>query len=158
LGTVAYAAPEQIEAGRLDHRVDIYALGCMLYECFTGEPPFSGDTSIAALYGHLEREPPNVTDARPDLPPAIDDVVKRAMAKQPADRFDTATDLMTAAASALAPLASPAAAHAPTLEVSFPSGGADHAAEVASGPARPRRRPLVIALAGALAVVTAAAA
>ena len=157
LGTVAYAAPEQIEAGRLDHRVDIYALGCMLCECFTGEPPFSGETSIAALYAHLEREPPNVSDARPDLPPAIDDVVKRAMAKQPTDRFDTATELMTAAARALAPLSSPAAAHAPTLEVSFQRGNTDDAAQDASGSARPRRRALLVALVGALAVVAAAA-
>jgi serine/threonine-protein kinase len=152
LGTVAYAAPEQIEAGRLDHRVDIYALGCMLYECFTGEPPFSADTSIAALYAHLEREPPKVTDARPDLPLAIDDVIKRAMAKQPTDRFDTATELMTAATRALAPLASPAAALAPTLEVSIPRRSADGAVEDASRP-RPRRLALVVPLVGALGVV-----
>ena len=157
LGTVAYAAPEQIEAGRLDHRVDIYALGCMLYECFTGEPPFSGDTPIAALYAHLEREPPNLTNTRPDLPRAIDDVVKRAMAKQPTDRFDTATELMTAAGRALAPLASPAAAHAPTLEVSLSRGGTGRAAENASSPP-PRRRAGVAPLVGALVVVAVAAA
>jgi serine/threonine protein kinase len=75
VGTIDYMAPEQFEGGDLDARVDVYALGCVLFECLTGELPFPRDSEVAAIYAHLEDEPPHVTARRPGLPPALDPVV-----------------------------------------------------------------------------------
>ena len=111
LGTPRYAAPEQAAGRQVDGRADGYALGCVLYECLTGQPPFPGGSGEAVLLAHLEAPPPRVTTLRPDLPPAIDQVVARAMAKPPADRFPTCRALITAARAALS---SPAGSTAPT--------------------------------------------
>ncbi len=83
LGTVDYAAPEQIEGGPVDARTDVYALGCVLYECLTGSPPFSQGTEHAVLHAHLVDPPPSVSRVRPELPLAFDGVIATAMAKDP---------------------------------------------------------------------------
>ena len=165
VGTVAYAAPEQVENRALDHRVDIYALGCILYECFAGEPPFSTDSSLAALYAHLEREPPKLTAIRPDLPVAMNEVVARAMAKEPGARFPTATQLINAAEAALASLSRPAVAQAPTMSMPLPGAPTSPAppqpvpAPPTPAPSPPRRRRgPVVALAVTVVAVAAAAA
>ena len=93
LGTVEYAAPEQIEGGPVDARTDVYALGCVLYECLTGSPPFSHGTEHAVLHAHLVDPPPSVTRVRPDLPQAFDGVISTAMAKLAADRFGSCGEL-----------------------------------------------------------------
>jgi len=80
LGTVEYAAPEQIEGGPVDARTDVYALGCVLYECLTGSPPFTHGTEHAVLHAHLVDPPPAVTRVRPELPQALDGVIATAMA------------------------------------------------------------------------------
>jgi serine/threonine protein kinase len=103
LGTPRYAAPEQAAGQPVDGRTDGYALGCVLYECLTGRPPFPGGSNEAVLLAHLEAAPPQVTAVRPDLPPAIDQVVARAMAKAPEDRFPSCRALVAAARQALAP-------------------------------------------------------
>jgi serine/threonine protein kinase len=103
LGTPRYAAPEQAAGRPVDGRSDGYALGCVLYECLTGHPPFPGGSGEAVLLAHLEATPPRVTALRPDLPPAIDQVIARAMAKAPDDRFPTCRALITAAREALFP-------------------------------------------------------
>ncbi|HYN17343.1 MAG TPA: serine/threonine-protein kinase, partial [Actinomycetes bacterium] len=103
LGTPRYAAPEQAAGQPVDGRSDGYALGCVLYECLTGQPPFPGGSGEAVLLAHLEAVPPRVTALRPDLPPAIDQVVARAMAKDPADRFPSCRALVAAARQALTP-------------------------------------------------------
>jgi serine/threonine protein kinase len=103
LGTPRYAAPEQAAGRPVDGRTDGYALGCVLYECLTGRPPFPGGSGEAVLLAHLEAAPPRVTALRPDLPPAIDQVITRAMAKAPADRFPSCRALITAARQALTP-------------------------------------------------------
>ncbi len=100
LGTLYYAAPEQIQGKDLDGRSDQYALGCLLYEALTGEPPFKGEVQ-AIIGAHLTREPPKATALVPTLPPAIDDVIARAMAKEPADRFDSCGELGARAMQAL---------------------------------------------------------
>jgi serine/threonine-protein kinase len=100
LGTVEYAAPEQIEGKPVDARTDVYALGCVLYECLTGSPPFSHGTEHATLHAHLVDPPPSVTRLRPDLPHAFDSVVATAMAKAPDDRFQSCGELAHAARNA----------------------------------------------------------
>ncbi len=100
LGTVEYAAPEQIEGGPVDARTDVYALGCVLYECLTGSPPFSHNTEHAVLHAHLVDPPPSVSRVRPDLPHAFDGVIATAMAKAPDDRFGSCGELAHAARNA----------------------------------------------------------
>jgi serine/threonine protein kinase len=101
VGTLDYAAPEQFEARPMDARADVYSLGGVLYECLTGEVPFPRENQAALVYAHLQSPPPKVTDRRPDLPPAINAVVGRAMAKDPGERYSSAGELATAAAEAL---------------------------------------------------------
>ena len=113
LGTPRYAAPEQAAGRPVDGRTDGYALGCVLYECLTGRPPFPDGPGEAVLLAHLEATPPRVTAQRPDLPPAIDQVVARAMAKAPEDRFPSCRALITAARQALTQTSSPVPAPPP---------------------------------------------
>ena len=101
VGTIDYVAPEQIEGAKPDGRGDQYALACVLYECLTGQPPFPRDEEIVVMWAHLQDEPPTVTAARPDLPPAIDAVIAQAMAKSPEERFATCTAMVAAARDAL---------------------------------------------------------
>jgi serine/threonine protein kinase len=109
LGTPRYAAPEQAAGRPVDGRTDGYALGCVLYECLTGQPPFPNGSGEAVLLAHLEAPPPQVTTLRPDLPTAIDQVITRAMAKAPGDRFPDCRSLITAARQALTGAGSAAA-------------------------------------------------
>jgi serine/threonine protein kinase len=87
LGTIDYVAPEQIAGKPVDARADMYALGCVLYECLTGQPPFHRDDDAATLWAHLVEAPPPVTAVRQELSPAVEAVVSRAMAKAPEDRY-----------------------------------------------------------------------
>ncbi len=102
MGTIDYCAPEQIKGEEVDRRTDVYSLGCVLYECLVGEPPFKRDREVATIYAHLQEEPPKVSDGRPELPAAFDDVVAKAMAKRPEDRYQTAGELARDARSATA--------------------------------------------------------
>ncbi len=108
MGSIDYVAPEQIRGEPVDGRADVYSLGCLLYECLAGRPPFHSDLEVTVLYAHLEEPPPAVTATRPDLPPAIDRVVAKAIAKRPADRYGTAGELADDARNALPSLAPPA--------------------------------------------------
>lgn len=102
MATVAYAAPEVLSGLRFDGRADIYSLGCTLFRLLTGKTPFSGANGAAAvMLAHLQRPPPRVTDLVPSLPPALDQVVGVAMAKDPAARFGSAAALANAATAAL---------------------------------------------------------
>jgi serine/threonine-protein kinase len=95
--TFFYAAPEQLRAGRrIDGRTDVYALGCVLYECLTGARPFDGDIG-AVINAHLHQAPPRVSAVRNDLDPRWDHVIARAMAKSPARRYQRCGELATAA-------------------------------------------------------------
>jgi hypothetical protein len=101
VGTPAYFAPEQIEGTPVDGRADIYALGCVLFECLTGAPPFARGSRLETAWAHLEEEPPSAHAIIPELPGAIDPVVRRALAKQPDDRYPTCSALISAAEHAL---------------------------------------------------------
>ena len=101
VGTPAYLAPEQIEGRPVDGRVDVYSLGCLLYECLTGEPPFAADSRLAMAWAHLEEEPPSASKRNPDLREAIDAVIRKGMAKAPAERYATCAALIVDAQAAL---------------------------------------------------------
>jgi serine/threonine-protein kinase len=100
VGTAAYLAPEQIRGQDVDARTDIYAFGCVLYECLTGDVPFARDTDMAVLWAHLEQEPDAASERAPDLPRAVDAVFASALAKRKEDRFASCGELMTALADA----------------------------------------------------------
>ncbi len=74
LGTVDYVAPEQVEGRQTDHRADVYSLGCVLYECLTGSVPYPRESDVAVLFAHVQDTVPRITDLRPDLTPAIDEI------------------------------------------------------------------------------------
>ena len=112
LGTPDYLAPEQIERADVGPAADVYSLGCLLYECLTGEPPFRRSSDFATLFAHLEEPPPSAAALRPELPVEIDAVLARALAKDPAARHATCRELVEAAGPALgieAPAARPPA-------------------------------------------------
>ncbi len=88
MGTVGYVAPEQIRGKDVERRTDVYALGCVLFECLTGAPPFARKDDFATIMAHVNDAPPLVAELRPDTPAAVEDVVQRALAKAPEDRFD----------------------------------------------------------------------
>ena len=102
VGTLDYVAPEQIRGERLDARADVYALGCVLYFALTGSPPYVRDGDEARLWAHLSEPPPAPSDRVHGLPPDLDGVVARALAKRPADRYPSAGDLGRAATAAAA--------------------------------------------------------
>ncbi len=93
IGTAAYLSPEQARGEDVDARSDLYSTGCLLYELVTGAPPFVGDSPVAVAYQHVreEPEPPSAYDET--LPPAVDAVVLKAMAKQPAARYQSAQEM-----------------------------------------------------------------
>jgi serine/threonine protein kinase len=93
IGTPAYISPEQALGEDVDHRADIYGLGAMLYEMLTGERPFGKETVIAIALQHVNDPVPNVLKLRPDLPGEVDVIIKKAMAKNRENRYDTALEL-----------------------------------------------------------------
>jgi hypothetical protein len=93
LGTIDYVSPEQIRGEEVDDRADVYSLGCLLYECLMGEPPFRRSTDAAALFAHLEEEPPVL--------PGLESVIPKALAKHPEDRYGSCAELMEGAREAL---------------------------------------------------------
>jgi serine/threonine protein kinase len=101
IGTPDYLAPEQIEGEAIGGRVDQYALACVVHHCLAGTPPFERDSDLAILQAHLNEPPPRITDQRPDLPGAVEQVLARALAKTPAERYPTVTDFAAALATAL---------------------------------------------------------
>jgi serine/threonine-protein kinase len=100
VGTVDYAAPEQIEGKPIDGRADLYALGCVLYQCLTGSRPFERESQVALISAHLFEAPPSLAEKRPELAAALDPVIAKAMAKKPDDRYATCSELVAAARAA----------------------------------------------------------
>src|SRR5947209_6113143 len=101
VGTTDYMAPEQWEGRAVDRRVDIYSLGCVLFEMLTGRVPFRQEGQAARMYAHLTLLPPKVTELVPELPTEFDGVIGRALAKRPDERYASAGDLAAAALDAV---------------------------------------------------------
>ena len=150
LGTPAYMAPEQFnnlpEPGTpidalpdpaLAGRIDIYALGCVLVSCLTGQPPYPRETYEAALWAHVHAPAPSLRDRRRELPAALDGIVGRALAKNPADRWPSASELLRAVRAALLAASGPA----PASSVPIPAGLPGSAGGPTSGSAATRVAP-----------------
>lgn len=112
LGTPRYLSPEQVRGVTADARSDLYSAGCLLYELLTGRPPFEGDDPVSLAYQHVHEDPPLVSTHNPDLPPALDAVLVRALAKGREDRFQTARAFREALRSAARGLGHDDGAHA----------------------------------------------
>jgi serine/threonine protein kinase len=125
MGTSDYIAPEQARGSRVDAQSDVYSLGAVLYELLTGEVPFAGDNFVAVAMQHINQPPPSVRERRPELSPCVDAVVRRAMAKEPRDRFGSMDELCTELSACLAEL---------------DGNGASSGAETIVAAPRPRRR------------------
>ncbi|MFB7875375.1 protein kinase [Nocardia sp. NPDC056064] len=142
--TLDFAAPEQLTGADLDHRTDQYSLACTLYALLTGLAPYEADNPVLVIQGHLQSAPPSLRTHRPDLPAALDAVLARALAKSPAERYDSCAEFAAAARSAVEQPASTSntpARHAPTHRrhdpahpaQHVPPAAADHVWQVAPG-------------------------
>ncbi|ORW09522.1 Stk1 family PASTA domain-containing Ser/Thr kinase [Mycolicibacter longobardus] len=93
IGTAQYLSPEQARGETVDARSDVYSLGCVLYEILTGDPPFVGDSPVAVAYQHVREDPVPPSQRLPGLPPDLDAVVLKALAKNPDNRYQTAAEM-----------------------------------------------------------------
>ena len=103
MGTSDYIAPEQARGAHVDEQSDIYSLGVVLYELLTGEVPFPGDNFVAVAMRHINEPPPSARERRPDVSPRLDAVIRRAMAKEPRDRFRSMDELCAELTASLGP-------------------------------------------------------
>jgi serine/threonine protein kinase len=94
VGTIDYTAPELVLGKEADSRLDVYSLGCLFYECLAGAPPFNKERDVEVLYAHIQDPPPKISAVRGDVPPELDGVIAKAMAKKPGDRYATASEFM----------------------------------------------------------------
>jgi serine/threonine-protein kinase len=152
LGTASYLSPEQSKGDPVDHRSDIYSLGCVLYEMLTGRPPFSGGSPVSVAYRHVNEEPEPPSGVNPRVPAELESVVMRALRKDPEARFPTADAFREAVTAALGG------------EATEPLGGDTAVLPVATEqleppPGRKRRRfaPAAVAAVIAIAVIAALA-
>jgi eukaryotic-like serine/threonine-protein kinase len=93
IGTAQYLSPEQARGERVDARSDLYSAGCLMYELLTGRPPFTGDSPVAIAYQHVTENPIPPSRIDPEIPPWADAIVLKAMAKNPADRYQSAGEM-----------------------------------------------------------------
>ncbi|MEV4558763.1 protein kinase [Kitasatospora sp. NPDC049285] len=126
MGTPQYLSPEQALGKAVDHRSDLYAAGCMLYELLTLRPPFTGETPLAVVYQHVQDAPVPPSRANDRVPPQLDALVLRALEKNPDDRFQSADEFRAHVQHALRQMHGAAGA-------GFPSGAAGLAAAAAAG-------------------------
>lgn len=114
VGTLDYVAPEQIAGRPVDGRCDLYSLACVVYEALAGGPPFQRDDSMELLWAHQYDQPPVLSERRPDAPPAMDEVMARALAKVPEDRYDSCLEFVAALRTTAQEVEPGPAVHPPT--------------------------------------------
>ena len=124
LGSVAYASPEQIEGADVGPASDVYSLTAVLFECLSGAPTYKRDTDAALMYAHLKEPPPSLRSRGIEVPPGLDEVFARGMAKEPAARYPTAGELVAACEAALDKLPSEVLLRAPSFAPPPPAGSA----------------------------------
>ena len=155
LGTLDYVAPEQIEGRPVDGRTDLYALAGAAFEMLGGEPPFKRDQGLAVLWAQISEPPPPLTARRAELPPAVDQVMAKALAKAPDDRYATCLDFAAALRQACDlrpddssdPGALPRSSVPPRqpTEVAMPSSVPPRQPTEVAGPSVPPRQPTEVA-------------
>ncbi|AXR74429.1 Stk1 family PASTA domain-containing Ser/Thr kinase [Auritidibacter sp. NML130574] len=96
VGTAQYLSPEQARGEQVDYRSDLYSAGCVLFELVTGRPPFVGESPVSVAYQHVREDPPMASTINPDVTPALEAVITKALSKDPDDRFDTGADFAQA--------------------------------------------------------------
>jgi serine/threonine-protein kinase len=168
VGTAQYLSPEQARGEQVDSRSDVYSTGCLLFELLTGRPPFVGDSPVSVAYQHVREQPPRPSSLDADLPPEIDAIVMKALAKRVEDRYQSAAamkediDRYLAGRPVQAP---PVPAEAATAFIPTTAPAYDTAATVVTGghraeepPAEKRRVAPLILLGLLLAALVALAA
>ena len=141
LGTPYYMSPEMLRGEQIDHRADLYALGIIIFQLLSGQPPFQGDTPYAIITGHMQGQPPLLHQINPAIPSAVDTVVQQALAKKPEDRYPSAKLLVEALSAAAFSSVLPATIdqNAPTIAPSYsiqsglPSGRPNSPSQQQSG-------------------------
>ncbi len=128
MGTAHYLSPEQARGESVDARSDVYSTGCLLYELVTGTPPFTGDSPVAVAYQHVRADPVPPSRVIDDLPPAVDAIVLKAMAKNPANRYQSAAEMGRDCERALAgsPVTATPVLDAPTMAMNSAPRTADN--------------------------------
>ncbi|MEU7802892.1 Stk1 family PASTA domain-containing Ser/Thr kinase [Micromonospora arborensis] len=136
IGTAQYLSPEQARGEAVDARSDVYAAGCVLFELVCGHPPFVGDSPVSVAYQHVRETPPTPSDINPDVTPAVDAIVLKALSKNPLNRYQSAgemrADLLRAAAGRPV-LATPVMREAETVAMAPAAGRGGYPAS-AGGP------------------------
>ena len=144
MGTAQYLSPEQARGEVVDARSDLYSAGCLLYELLTGRPPFQGESAVSVAYQHVSETPVPPSQIDPAVPPELDGLVLKSLAKNPGDRYQTANEFKADVERALAGL--PVTGTIPTLRATVPASASTTASLQPVGigpgaPATPKRSP-----------------
>ncbi|MEV6771303.1 serine/threonine-protein kinase [Nocardia sp. NPDC051030] len=158
VATIAYASPEQLSGQPLNHRADIYSLACSFFRLTTGRNPYPGTQPAMVMMGHLQEPPPRITAVDPSLPAALDEVLAVAMAKHPADRFESCHEFTSALKSALEYGVSGLSMHTVPHRRPDPATPASQPAQAPIAPAKPAvsRRTWLIGTAATAALALTA--
>ncbi|HEU4347639.1 MAG TPA: Stk1 family PASTA domain-containing Ser/Thr kinase [Actinoplanes sp.] len=168
IGTAQYLSPEQARGESVDARSDVYAAGCVLFELLVGHPPFVGDSPVSVAYQHVREDPRAPSEINREVPPDVDAIVLKALAKNPLNRYQSAQEMRADALRAVSGrpvLATPVMSHAETMAMTGPMGAAAATTinrPVSGGPGRPPERRssswvmAVLAALGVLAVIALA--
>ena len=146
IGTAQYLSPEQARGESVDARSDVYAAGCVLFELMCGHPPFVGDSPVSVAYQHVREEPRAPSDINPEVPPDVDAIVLKALAKNPLNRYQSAQEMRADALRAVSGrpvLATPVMNEAETMAIAAQQSrgntGMTRAIPASAGGPEPRR-------------------